>query len=201
MLQSNALTTVPHVLRKLDLDESKTEYVVEAINTASSIIETFCDRQFAKAEFIDLIVDGGIEHVCDQYPLLGDLEVQGSSGEWTPIVNPFFKESGVVYEKFAPRSRLKYKAGYVTPTMASELEKRTLPESIELACVEIIRYIYSDDEDMSEREAAASVISTPLKSFELGDMKATMATGGNLTDVIPADIQKLLLPFRKPPFG
>jgi hypothetical protein len=194
MLQANALTTVEAIKQRLELDDEKRPFIEDAINTASSVIERFCNRKFAKSLHTDLITEDEDEHICSQFPVLRVLSINAQ-----PLENPFFSESGVVYEKFKARSRLQFEAGYVLPAGASELEPRTLPHEIEFACIDLVAYVYADDEDVSEREAAAS--STALKSFELGDMKATLAVGGQDAHLIPDDIQAILIPYRKLAFA
>lgn len=194
MLKVNALTTVQRIEAELGLEEDKQSFIEEAINTASSIIESFCNRKFALRGHLDVIPEEEIEHVCEQFPLRRVISLNGKE-----MVDPFFQESGVIYEKFPARSRLLYEAGYTTPAMASEERVCDLPPDLEQACIDLVKYVYTDDEDASEREVAAAALT--LKSFELGDMKAALATSGGASEYVPTDIQSLLRPYRKSALG
>lgn len=194
MLKVNALTTVQRIEEELGLSEDKRSFIEDAINTASSIIETFCNRKFALRGHLDIIPEEEIEHVCEQFPLRRVISLNSKE-----MVDPFFTESGVIYESFPARSRLLYEAGYVTPSMALDDLLCDLPPDLEQACIDLVKYVYTDDEDASEREMAATALT--LKSFELGDMKAALATSGGARDYIPADVQSLLRPYIKRALG
>lgn len=194
MLKVNALTTVQRIEAELGLSEDKRSFIEDAINTASSIIESFCNRKFALRGHLDIIPEEEIEHVCEQFPLRRVISLNGKE-----MVDPFFVESGVIYESFPARSRLLYEAGYVTPNMELEDRLCDLPPDLEQACVDLVKYVYSDDEDASEREVAATTAA--LKSFELGDMKAALASTGGPSEYIPDDVQALLRPYRKSALG
>jgi len=195
MLEVNALTTVERIEQELGLEaEEKRPYIEEAINTASSIIESYCNRKFALRGHLDIIPEEEDEHVCEQFPLHRVISLNGKEME-----DPFFKESGVIYESFPARSRLLYEAGYLTPQQALEEGLCNLPPDLERACIDLVKYVYSDDEDASEREVAATTAA--LKSFELGDMKAALSATGGPSDYIPDDVQALLRPYRKSALG
>lgn len=194
MLKVSAFTTVQRIEAELGLSEDKRSFIEDAINTASSIIESFCNRKFALRGHLDIIPEEEIEHVCEQFPLRRVISLNGKE-----MVDPFFVESGVIYESFPARSRLLYEAGYVTPNMELEDRLCDLPPDLEQACVDLVKYVYSDDEDASEREVAATTAA--LKSFELGDMKAALASTGGPSEYIPDDVQSLLRPYRKSALG
>lgn len=192
MLGEYALTTYERMKTRLKLeDDALEENVVEAINVASAVIESFCRRKFGKRTYTDLILEDGDEHIFEHYPLLEVIDI-----DQKPFaVEPLYTESGVMYEKVRSRSRIRYEAGFVLPSDASEDNPQTLPHDVEHACQSLVAYLYDDGEG-SERD-----LSSELKSFDLGDFKAVLGSGGSANHLIPADVQSVLLPYRKVRIG
>lgn len=186
MLADNALTTVEKARKTLELaSEDKDIYVIDAINMASAIIERYCNRQFKRDEYIDLIIESTDEVILSQFPVHRIISVNGKS------VKPCLldEEAGVLYQHISSRSKIVFEAGYTLPKDATIDSPRTLPLDIEGACLKLVRHLYEDDEQVAAIDMAG------LKSVDMGDMKVQLA--GASTESIPADVQQLLISYRK----
>ncbi|MGM7634166.1 hypothetical protein [Bacillus sp. Hm123] len=189
MLAPNALTTVEKARKELELeDESKDSYVIDAINMASAVIERFCNRKFKRDEYKDLVIESSHEVALSQFPVHRIISVNGNSVDSCLLDG----ESGILYRRISNRSQIVFEAGYTLPKDETEETSRTLPFDIEMACLGLIKYIYADDEEVSEMEIANSI-----KSFKLGDLQATISGSDSAIGALPNNVQSLLAPYRK----
>lgn len=190
MLNTNALTTYERVRDSMGLEDDKQDFIEEAINSASSMIETFCNRRFEKGVYTDIVLEAEDEHLFSQYPVHRVVSINQEPVDEQPLVDI---EAGIMFDALSARSRISYEAGYILPRYDSQLEPADLPADIELACKLLVQFIYGDDETESEMSMDSSI-----KSFESGDLKVALASNGNkATHVIPERVQAMLLKHRK----
>lgn len=190
MLASNALTTIDDVKKELNIandDDTKNEYIEKAINTASALIETVCNRKFKLDTYSDFVHETSDMIVLSQFPVHSIIE----NGIETQ--NMLYSDGGILYKPVKFGETLTYKAGYLLPNEATIDHPCTLPIELQNACTRLVSVIYSDDEIVSDLELDG------IKSFTLGDLDAEFNNGDatNILDYLPSDILSVLFSYRK----
>lgn len=189
MLASNALTTIERVRRSLGFgtDDSKDEFITEAINLASQVIERFCNRKFGRKEHTDFNAEETDEYMFSQFPVHQILDINNK-----PVTRPTMDVlSGIFYGHVPKHATIRYIAGYDLPT-ATDFAYSTypLPPDVQQACLKLVLHLYEDEETVSIADMS------DLKSVDMGDMKVQLQSGGPV-EAIPDDVLQLIRPYRK----
>jgi hypothetical protein len=187
MLAENALTTRELAKSHIGIaqtDETQDTFVDFIINTASSLIEKYCNRKFGVRTYQDFMIGrGSTKLILDNYPIT---EVQQLTIEDKPVdvasEITVLSESGML---FKPRGgfplRLEggrfthpkvdepqhnifvtYRAGFILPKDATDTQPRTLPFDLEMACLRMLS-IMKKDKDIANGQSLI------LKREQIGD--------------------------------
>lgn len=186
MLANNALTTLDFAKRYIGYEEGnneRDEFLTFCINSASSMIEQYCNRNFGLRTYHEIRQGtGSMKLILDHYPIIEvkELLIGGQPVNIERI--KVLSDSGMLYRpdggfpahtitgKFLyPRPDedgynifVKYSAGYVLPKDATEDNPRTLPYDLEKACLKMVR-LMNKDKDVAEGKSLI------LKREQLGD--------------------------------
>jgi len=185
-LAANALTTLNNVKTYIGITGTEWDIRLEQlINNASGLIETFCDRKFAKQDFTETIC-GSIETMLTvkQYPVNQILYIKIDDEEITDYsMTQNDAEKGIIYRETGwdiltkcigiicdPSEKLRnieisYNAGYILPKDDSPPDNpRNLPYDLEDIVLRIIRDYYNN------LNFAAVQTSNGLQSFSISDI-------------------------------
>lgn len=144
-LAANALTTVSQVSSYLTLGTLSGSAQTDmefSINAASAFLEEQCKTTFGKTDYTNESHEGSGSSLL--IPLHGPLISVTSivDEEATVITDYIIKHASLLYRKLgwsvAQTYNLTYSAGYVLPQFATEQAPRTLPYTIEFACIQWI---------------------------------------------------------------
>ena len=187
MLASNALTTIIKVRRSLGFeDDSKDEFIIETVNTASQIIERYCNRKFKRQEYTDIALMESDEYLFSQYPVhqviaIGDRPLESLKADL---------ESGILFHRVSAHQTIRYIAGYDLPNSEAYMNSsHPLPPDVEKACLKLVQQLYEDDEMVAAADMGL------LKTVDMGDMKVQLQSGNMAA--IPMDVAQLLVSHRK----
>lgn len=196
---SRSLATIEAVKKELNItDASQDAFLQTLIDQASDMIETFCNRTFARAGYRETLPGYGMTRlVLSQTPIvevtsimmnndiITDFVVENAQAgilyrqrgwKWTPVlgwnINPF-----PIPNSEALLFTIDYTAGYALP----EDVGRNLPHDIEKACIEIVKAWY----ESRDRNPAIS-------SERIGDYQVSYAI-----QEIPTAVTQMLVPWRR----
>lgn len=221
MLAENALTTLENAKNYLGIDLNDTSLdnnIYFYINSASAIIESYCERQFALKTYKELKQGAGFTKlILDNYPIveLTSLVVDGEPVDISAVT--VFEDSGILYkpdggfpsrviggsflhpipDQIQHNILVEYRAGYVLPKDATEDNPRTLPYDLEMACMRLIGIMKKD----KEVENGQNLI---LKREQIGDWLAEYEPENKSTttklDYMDPDILNILDSYKRSEF-
>lgn len=155
MLSGHALTTIDAVRAQLGLgpeDTSQDAVLARMINSASDVIRTYCDRDFARAQRTDRLEGpGGPVLLLPLYPVL---QVESVTADGTPVPVEEYDVDAQAGRLIRRRGswpggpgltvEVVYEAGYITPEQARKgVGERDLPYDLEEACIATVMSWYS----------------------------------------------------------
>lgn len=221
MLVNNALTTLEQAKDYLGIpaeDTSQDTSIEFLIATATSIIETYCERKFGLASYQEIRPGRGTTKlILNNYPVieLKQLIVDGQTLNVSEVI--VIKDSGMLYrpngifpakvvggrflhpkpDEFQPNTFIEYTSGYVLPKDATEENPRTLPYDLEMACLRIISIAKKDKELASGRNMI-------LKREQIGDWigeyEPEVPNNNTKLDYMDLDILSTLEHYRRTEF-
>lgn len=186
MLSNQALTTLESAKAFLGIDSSVTKddaNITLYINSASALINKYCNRQFGLTQYDELINGSGTKKlILDNYPVMSidTLLVDENNVDVSQLI--VTKQNGIVFwpngfftrrldqgrfmhpapDVVHPNIYVSYQSGYVLPKDHTDENPRTLPHDIELACLKLIRIINKSNEVSQGKNVI-------LKREQLGD--------------------------------
>jgi hypothetical protein len=226
MLANNALTTLEQAKKHLGIDASDTtqdDTITFYINSASSLIQKYCNRVFAHTRRQEYVQGrGGLRLVLDHYPIteLHGLDIAINNIVETIDVSTIrvIPETGMLYRANGgfPYNRITgqfmhpnfdnpvdnifidYSTGYVLPKDATDDNPRTLPYDLEMACLKMIAHMKRDT-DIQKGEGKMI-----LKSESIGDWSASYEQEVKLdaksTQYMSPDVISILCEYKKSEF-
>jgi hypothetical protein len=221
MLADNALTTLDTAKNFLGIDPSDTSldsYLEFSINSASDMIESYCERRFGVTVYREFKQGRGFTKlILENYPIvsLDKLVINDQDIDVNEVTilhdkgmlyrpNGGFPEYSYIGRFLNPKPDdnqfniyVEYSAGYVLPKDASPTNPRTLPYDLELACLRILR-IMKKDKDSSEGQNLI------LKREQLGDWmveyQPEFQSSNSKLDYLDADIINTLDRYKRTDF-
>jgi hypothetical protein len=185
MLADNALTTTDKI--RLSIDATEKEML---INAASDIIETYCNREFAKDTGIVELKEGTESEYLPlkKYPILNVTSITYDDGVEEITSYTVLQEEGVIYrpegwnfEKYD--LEVTYDGGYVLPKDDGSPNPRTLPQGIEHAAIMLASHLHHQ-QDADFRVQRKSNADMSESYFENAEAK------------LPGTVRALLSPYR-----
>lgn len=166
-LKDNALTTIEAVKEYLQIDAtdtSKDNLLGRLINAASSFIERYCDRKFAKGIYTEKYRGTGSQNLyLNQRPVnnVVYVKIDGQtidSGEYEliPDAGILYRETGWPCHGYTQdltgdfvistrNIEVQYEAGYILPKDGTTLQPANLPDDVEQACIMLVMFYYKTD--------------------------------------------------------
>lgn len=220
-LANNALTTLESAKTFLGIDPTDTsldDYLTFSINSASDMIESYCNRKFGLTVYKEFKQGrGSTKLILENYPVvsLNKLVINDQNIDVNEVIvlqdegmlyrpNGGFPEYTLVGGFLNPRPDdtqfnvyVEYSAGYVLPKDASDTNPRTLPYDIELACLRMLR-IMKLDKQSSEGQNLI------LKREQLGDWmveyEPEFKSSNSKLDYLDPDILSILDRYKRNEF-
>ena len=161
-LNANALTTLARAKEELDITDEDTDFddqIINYINTASDELELLCNRTFRQQSYVHRLSGNGKPFIAfREFPVTVLTEVLVDKG-WLFAANsdvPVPTQADVDEQVFLVRRglcndwpldqpmaiKVTYTAGY-----GDGVDPATLPDGIQQACIEYVRFLYLSQGD------------------------------------------------------
>ncbi|WP_256865185.1 phage gp6-like head-tail connector protein [Paenibacillus sp. 32352] len=176
------MTTLERAKRLLQIppDDTSQDDIVVYLMASSQAIEKFCKRAFRKSIYTETVSGSGSMHlVLREFPIHDVLNVKIGEQEITDYrIIPegmLFRAAG--WPKGSYNVHVQYEAGYVLPGDETPENPRTLPETLEIACVMYAQALMREPGVSAER---------------VGDLSVTYANEG---EGLPFAVKALITPY------
>lgn len=223
MLATNALTTLEEVKKYLGIDvtdDSQDESLHFLINSASSLIEKYCERVFGLKLHQEFLPGRDTTRLIVQhYPIVAlhtltilDQPIQIDSVRVLSEKGMLYRaDGGFASSRQAGRFMrprpdslydsvyVEYEAGYVLPKDGTEEVPRTLPFDLELACLKTVAHM---KRDRDIQQGNGKLI---MKSESIGDWSASYeqevkTDAKTSTSFISTDVETILNEYARSEF-
>lgn len=188
-LQNNALTTLATV--KKHISDGVDDILEAFINTASDQIESYCNRKFGLADYAEKYDGNYSKYInINNYPIHSVELIKVDDQEIVSTDYELISERGQIYyeDYFQAGTRnieITYNAGYVLPKDATEESSRTLPSSLETACIVFVKILNSE-----------CGLGT-LQSERMGDYSVSYVVNDKVNKNMPDAVKNLISPYRR----
>ena len=156
-------------------DDSQDDELLSLIVVASTMIEEVCRRVFKLQTHTSKVTGLPGKYIrLPQYPVHAITSISGPYGELAGVET---LDSGILYREGGwPRENrsitVTYQAGYVLPGDATDNDPATLPETLEYACILMIKHLQREPGVQSERVGDISVSYSAAESDMPSAVKA-----------------------------